>query len=132
MSYATSIRNYQTPAPNMAAHPQNTNNTFPADPKTPVHHDHDHRNPSSKQTITHDSLRPRPHPSMEPVDVVHSMSGIRVAVHEQENEEFPDYPVDDVDIYHAMDTIEYELNAHNYANNEIRVSPTNDAKKLRQ
>ena len=99
------------------------------DPKTPVQCDN--RQPS-KQMITNDSLHLPCHPSIESVDTINSIDCIKTLHEQQENEEFSDYPVDDVDIYHAMDTIEYELNAHNYANNETRVSPTNDAKKLRQ
>jgi hypothetical protein len=46
-------------------------------------------------------------------------------------DEFPDYPVDDVDIYHAMDTIESELNAHNYVNTGTHLSPLQSIKKPR-
>lgn len=94
-------------------------------PKTPIRLDDDHE--SSR-------LMSIPTPPIEtltgPIECALSITNIQV-VHKEDNDEFSDYPVDDVDIYHAMDTIEYELNAHNYSSNEIRVSPTNDAKKLR-
>jgi hypothetical protein len=50
---------------------------------------------------------------------------------EIDGDEFSDYSVDGVDMCHAMATIEYELNAHNYVQDEVQISPPHHEKRPR-